>query len=159
MPMIRPETVLRALRQAPMVLSTMLKQVPQEVAREAKDGPDGWNVVSVVCHLRDYEEIFFDRTQKMLQEDNPTFSAHNPDDLALARGYANQNLAAVVAAYAEKRQRFVEFLEKLSDEEWQRPGIHPRFGQVTLLDHTAHMSLHDMNHFEQIAHTLAMGEK
>jgi len=155
MMVINAERALLSLRQSPVVLDAVLTGVTPERAREATDGPGGWNVVGVVCHLRDYERVFFARATLMLEADNPTLPAPDPDELASRGDYATQDLATALAAYHTNRRRFLGVLTGLGEEGWGRRGVHPRMGTMTILELALHVALHDVNHIEQIVHTLA----
>ena len=155
MPVIDAERALLSLRQSPVVLDAVLSGVTTERAREATDGPDGWNVVGVVCHLRDYERVFFARATLMLEADNPALPAPDPDELARTSDYAAQDLATALAAFHTNRRRFLGVLTGLEEEGWGRRGVHPRMGTMTILELALHVALHDVNHVEQIVHTLA----
>ncbi len=155
MPVINAERALLSLRQSPVVLDAVLGGVTPERARKATDGPDGWNVVGVICHLRDYERVFFARATLMLEADNPNLPAPDPDELARTSDYASQDLATALAAYHTNRRRFLGLLSGLVEEQWGRGGVHPRMGAMTLLELALHVALHDVNHIEQVVHTLA----
>ena len=145
---------LQALRQTPVVLGAVLRGVTPERAREATDGPDGWSVVAVVCHLRDYEEIFHQRATLMLAQDRPPLPAPNQDALARDRDYASADLGAAVAAFRANRRRFLDLLAGVTDEQWGRRGVHPRQGELALVDLATRVPLHDVNHIEQIVRAL-----
>lgn len=44
----------------------------------------------------------------------------------------------------------VQFLRKLSAEQWECFGIHAERGRITVRDLAAHMVGHDANHVEQV---------
>lgn len=155
MPMITPDRPIMSLRQTAAILDAVLREVPPERARAATDGPDGWSVVGVVCHLRDYEAVFHERATLMLSADNPALPSPDPDKLARINGYDSANLGAALATFQERRRGFLELLSGLCADQWGRRGVHPRYGDTTVLDLALHAALHDVNHVEQIAHTLA----
>ena len=155
MSVVNAERALLSLRQSPVVLDAVLSGVTPERARGATDGPGGWNVVGVVCHLRDYERVFFARATLMLEGDSPALPAPDPDELARTSDYANQDLATALVAFHTNRRRFLGLLDRLDEAQWGRRGVHPRMGTMTLLELALHVALHDVNHIEQIVHTLA----
>ncbi len=156
MPILTPERSLMYLRKTPVILKALLGDVSQERAQQATDGPDGWSVVEVMCHVRDYEEIFYQRARMMLESDNPKLPAYDQVEMARARNYASQNLRAAFDDYLETRQRFVTLLESLSAEQWQRRGLHPQWGDITIVELATNTALHDLNHAEQMVRALGI---
>lgn len=154
MAIITAARALESLRQSPAVLDAVLHGVAPGRARRATDGPGGWSVVAVVCHLRDYEEVFHRRATLMLGGDTPPLPSPDPDELARTREYARADLGTALAAFHAGRRRFLDLLSGLDGEQWRRRGVHPRYGELTLLDLALHVALHDVNHIEQIVHTL-----
>jgi hypothetical protein len=158
MTMMQPEKFLRTMRKTPVILAAILRGVTQDQAQAATDGPDGWSVVEVMCHLRDYEELFFRRARMILETDNPKLPGYDQAELARERDYAHQDLAAAFQEYVDTRQQYLNLLTSLDENQWQRTGIHPETSDITLLELAMNIGLHDVNHIEQIAHTLGLAK-
>jgi hypothetical protein len=116
---------LRTLRKTPTLLTTVLNGVTQEQAITLRDGPDGWSVLYIVCHLRDLETVFIQRAQDLLATPNATLAVVSNEELIRLGDYDAQDMRAVLAAYLERRQEFIALLEALDDEQWMRFGAHP----------------------------------
>ncbi|MBZ0298892.1 MAG: DinB family protein [Anaerolineae bacterium] len=145
----------KALRSLPKTLALLrfiLRDVTQAQAMNSWDGD--WNVVFVVCHLRDLEAAYLQRVHLMLEEDNPTFPANDQRAMALERGYAEADLRTALAEFEALRREFIALLRSLSDEQWERRGQHPYFGETTILTQAINNALHDLDHIEQIARAL-----
>lgn len=151
---MKPARFLLAMKKTPIILQEILKGITQEQAQAARDGVDGWSVVEVMCHIRDYEVFFLARVRAMLEQENPTFPLYNQDALAKERNYQAQNLREAYTAYLSTRQEFIGLLEGLPESEWQRAGTHPETGRITIMEQAMQCSLHDVTHIEQIVHTL-----
>ncbi len=154
MPILTSERSLMYMRKTPVILKTILRDVTQERAQQATDGPDGWSVVEVMCHLRDWEAIFYERTRMMLDSENPHLPDYNQEEMAKRRDYANQNLLAAFEAYLVKRQQHLQLLSSLTGERWKRTGIHPRMGDHNMIELATNAALHDLNHIEQMVRAL-----
>jgi hypothetical protein len=159
MSLLTPGRLLRSLRKNPVILHGLIKNVWQDQARRFKDGPDGWSVVEVVCHLRDLEEVFYQRALRMLNEDEPVFEAVDQNDIARRGNYINQTLSRVFEEYVEKRRRTLLFFNGLTVEQWQRGGIHPEDGHITLLEQAFQIGAHDTDHIEQIVRAMGLAEE
>jgi hypothetical protein len=53
------------------------------------------------------------------------------------------------------REANLRMLSRLTDDEWQRSGIHAERGRITVRDLARHMAGHDVNHVDQIRAILA----
>jgi hypothetical protein len=150
--LVSPMKALRTLRKTPAILDAILRGVTQEQATSLRDGPDGWSVLFIACHLRDLEEIFTKRATDILDHDNPTFAVTSNEELIRRNNYAAQDLRAALDEYHARRKRFIALLEALDDRQWRRSGTHPEQGAATLLDVAVNAGLHDVDHIEQILH-------
>ena len=146
------------MRNSVRTLGNILQHVTQEEAASYRDGGDGWTVLEVICHLRDYDLIFCNRAQMMLEQDYADLPGYDHEALATERDYNSQDLSAVYAGLAESRERFAAFFENLTDEQWTRAGVHPERGHFTMTDAVMQVGLHDSDHLEQITRILAEAE-
>jgi uncharacterized damage-inducible protein DinB len=158
MPVLTPQRSMAALRKTPVLLHALLKGVSQEQAQQLTDGEGGWSVVETMCHIRDFTDISLTRAHLILEEDEPTLPSFDPQEGAKRRDYPHQNLSAEVAAYLDARKALLVLLADASDEQWQRRGTHSTFGSMSLLDLIIFITMHDLDHFEQIARTLKLAE-
>jgi hypothetical protein len=145
---------LRTMRKTPTILTTVLHGVTQEQAVALRDGPDGWSVLYIVCHLRDLETVFIQRAQDLLAMPNATLAVVSNEELIRLGDYDAQDMRAALKAYLERRQAFIALLESLDDEQWIRSGAHPVQGPATVLDVAVNAGLHDVDHIEQIIRCL-----
>ncbi|MCU0494975.1 MAG: DinB family protein [Chloroflexaceae bacterium] len=136
-------------------LSNIVRSTSPERATTLRDGPDGWTTLEVLCHLRDIEEVMLGRAERIASEDNPAFTAIDADGLARERSYNGQDMHAVLGELSAHRQRLLAFFRQLGEEQWQRAGVHSRYGHTTMQVLLARAAWHDMNHIEQMTRILA----
>jgi hypothetical protein len=148
------ERLIDNLRKNSAILSHILQDVAQIDAATWRDGPDGWTVLDVMCHLRDYEDIFRERGELMMGETIPTFPVYDHLAMVVEREYHAQNLKEVLADFAASREETAVFFTNLSTEAWQRTGNHVEHGVYTMTSLAAHMVWHDSNHIEQITRVI-----
>lgn len=151
------EWLLEGLAQSAGTLTHILADVTQAEACEIRDGADGWSVLEILCHLRDYQDIFAERMRRILEEDQPTFRLYDEEArlaLVIENDYANQDLREALDDYLAARRRIIERLTPLTEDQWRREG---KFADDDIVDLTmpvVHTLLHDADHTEQIARIL-----
>lgn len=139
------------------ILGMVLDGVTQEQSETVRDGADGWTVLEIMCHVRDYQEIFMGRAQRMVNEDNPTLKPYDAaarEAMIIERDYAHQNLFDVWQDYVATRHQLIEWMESLEDADLDRTGDHPMTGKIAVATSIFHTILHDADHTEQIARIL-----
>jgi len=151
------EWLLEGLEKSGQILGLVLAGVSQEQAQQVKDGDDGWSVLEIVCHLRDYQDIFAERIRRMLEEERPAFRLYDEKArlaMVIDNDYANQDLREVLESYRAKRRWLIERLAAGREEEWRREGSFAADDVVDVEMAVAHTLLHDADHSEQIARIL-----
>jgi uncharacterized damage-inducible protein DinB len=114
-----------------------------------------WAAKEVVCHLRDVEETFGGRFEQILAMDvDPTLVGPNPDRAAEERQYLRNDATEAAAAFRKRRQETLEVFGKLTAAQWDKGGIHPVRGRMTLDNFLSLMAWHDDNHLDQIKRAL-----
>ena len=138
-------------------LGHVLARVDQATAttlRDRNDGPKGWTVLEVVCHLRDFDGIFRRRAQMMLAETHPALPAYDHEQMAIDQAYNRQDLRQVYADFARSREETIAFFRGLDADQWERTGEHPERGFFTMTDAVIQVGTHDITHLEQITRIL-----
>ena len=142
--------ILKALRAGPLVLSRLVRGVPDDDLR-VRPAPGEWAIIEVVAHLADTEERSLARTRRMLVEDEPHLPAYDPDALAVERGYIGMAARRELERFAALREEQATLLESLDDAGWRRGGRHDEHGLITIQQLAAHTAGEDADHFAQIA--------
>jgi DinB family protein len=114
-----------------------------------------WAAKEVVCHLRDTEEMFNTRFEQIVAMDtDPRLLGPTADRMAEERQYLRNDAAEAVAAFRKRRQETLELLGKLTPVQWDKGGIHPVRGRITLDGFLTLMAWHDDNHLDQLQRAL-----
>ena len=145
------EQMQRSLKIVRQILST----TPPDDVIAYRDGGAGWTVRDVICHLRDFEQVFLDRACLDGRSGLPHLPFPDPDDVAAERQYNTQNPQAALEAWAATREALLAYFGARSEEDWQRTANHPKRGLMSLQDQLTVTVWHDNNHIEQIMHILA----
>lgn len=149
---------IRQMELTALTLQHIMARVDDTLARTARDpddGDKGWTTLEVLCHLRDYDEIFYERAQMMVAGGTPDLPRYEHEALAVERRYNEQDPGAVLAALVQTRARSVAFFTGLTPAQWQTAGIHPERGLFTMTDAAMQVGQHDVLHIEQITKILA----
>lgn len=127
-------------------------KVPSVLTRRPAES--AWAATEVVCHLRDTEELFLNRFQTILANEEPKLLAIDPDAWARDRQYLRNDAFEALASFRGRREETLKFLRALAQEQWERRGIHPSRGRMTVKDFVALMASHDDNHLDQLRRSL-----
>jgi hypothetical protein len=143
------------IRNTTKSIGHVLEGVTSEEASTLRDGPDGWSVTEIVCHLRDYSVIFFDRALLIHEGKNPVIVPYDQNQLAVERKYNEEDVHVVYPAMVPYFERLALFFEGVGDDEWDRAGQHPEQGNFTLTKAMIQVGTHNAVHLEQLTRVLA----
>lgn len=149
------ERQIGSMRLSCEILGHILRYVSADEARNLRDGPDGWSIIEVICHLRDFDEIFYKRAMMMLEGDQPQLPAYDHEAMAIERNYQAESLPDAYGALQASRARLSAFFEALTPAQWARGGVHPERDSFNMTDALMQVSAHDLDHLEQITRILA----
>lgn len=118
--------------------------------------PEEWSLTEVMCHLRDVErEVHHIRFRAILTQDVPFMPGAVTDEWVQTRDYAAQDGPEALASFLVARQKNIQLLTNIDEEDWQRYGRHAFFGPTTLHELVGLMTKHDAAHLEQIQKLVA----
>lgn len=143
------------MRTTAATITRLLESVSQRDASTLRDGGDGWTLLDVLGHLRDFDGFFRGRAEQICAQHYPTLPAYDHEALAIERAYSAGNLRAMLEEFNASREQTRGFFSDLAPEQWERAGIHPERGHFTLTDAAIQVGHHDVTHLEQIAKILA----
>lgn len=142
------EQIQRLSRTADDLAALLGGKTPSILVRRPAE--NAWAATEVVCHLRDTEELFLNRFQTILTNEEPKLLAIDPDAWARDRQYLRNDAGQALASFRSKREATLKLLGALAQEQWERSGIHPSRGRMTVKDFVALMASHDDNHLDQL---------
>ena len=149
-----PEEVLAALAAMPEDLGrTLSNHSREDLVQPSRDG--GWGVIEVLCHLRDWDEIFAERFRATVEQERPFLPTFDDELWPIERDYRGQDPGKTFERFRHLRTDLVAFLTDLPLEAWQRPAEHGAYGEVTLHWMADHVCDHDREHLEQVRDALA----
>lgn len=143
------------LDRTPRVVRALLEGLPATWL-DTPDTPDGWTPRDVVGHLISAElDDWIPRVELILE--HGTERPFEPfDRFAHIERDRDVPLAALIERFAELRaDNLARLRELVGEDDLDRKGVHPEFGEVTLRQHLATWAVHDLDHVAQIYSALA----
>jgi uncharacterized damage-inducible protein DinB len=140
------------LAQTPAALDALLRPLP-DMLLDATEGPGTWSPKQVVAHLA-WAEIddWMPRVRRVLAGE-----AFTPFDreVGFAR-YAGWPIETLLDEFRALRATSLSELDSLGlqPDSFQRRGVHPEFGSVTLEQLLATWMTHDFAHLTQVSRVL-----
>ena len=147
------EYLLTGLSASPIVASKLLSSATN-VDYDFRPFSDRFTLREVVSHLADWEDIFFERIVRMVTEDNPTLPDIDEGQAAIDNDYAHMDPLVQLERYHTGRNRLVDYLRTVPDDMWQKPGLRPELGTISVEILAVMILGHDGYHTKQIAEWL-----
>jgi hypothetical protein len=143
------------LERTPRVVRSLLEGLP-DAWLDTPDTPDGWTPRDVVGHLISAElDDCIPRVEVILE--HGTGRPFEPfDRFAHVERDRGVPLADLLDTFEGLRaDNLARLAELVRENDLDRTGIHPEFGEVTLRQHLATWAVHDLDHVAQIYAALA----
>jgi len=143
--------LLHGLEDSPVVLQHLMAQAPSD-AWDRRPDPDRFTLREIVAHLADWDEVWLERLDIMLTQDDT--NAHIPDrdpgQLARDNDYSRAVPAESLQRFQTRRTELVSRLQNLQTDDWQRAGQHEARGPFTVEDLAVTALGHDNYHLAQV---------
>ena len=153
-----PQATQITLRSTPAVFDTWCDPLPAQRWNQQSQ-PPAWSPVEIICHLRDLDrEVNLPRLRKILEIDNPFIPGSDTDRWADERQYLRQDGRQALCDFTIARLEMLNFLENLTEADWERPARHAIFGPSRLFEMVEITSAHDRLHVEQLRQELALAK-
>ena len=111
-----------------------------------------WNLLEIVCHLHDEEkEDFRARLVSVLTDPLQSFIPIDPVGWVTERKYSEQHFAEVLDKFLSERQYSLNWLDSVSNANWDNTFQHPTIGAMSAKYIIANWLAHDYLHIRQIA--------
>jgi hypothetical protein len=115
-----------------------------------RPAPEKWSVVEIIAHLAEDELATSWRYRQMLESSGCALAGFDQDQWARLGDYAAWSPPEALQMFQLLREANLRMLRRLTEEEWDKFGIHAERGKITVRDLARHMAGHDINHVDQI---------
>lgn len=116
---------------------------------DAREGEGEWSPRQVVHHLADSEMTSAIRFRRIIVEDHPLIQGYDQEAFVAGLFY-DRPIDASLLAFRGARASTVPIMRALSDEQWQRAGLHSETGEVTAESMLEYYAVHAHGHADQI---------
>jgi hypothetical protein len=141
--------MLKALHEAAEELQSQLLGLSEEDLCR-RPAPGEWSLKEIAAHIRDAEACFLERLRLIVDQDEPDLPDIDVDAYVLERDYQTLDLYEVLQEFAQLRQRSSSLLWSLEPSEWEREGLHPYRGRLSIMQVARDMNEHDLGHLWQV---------
>ena len=147
---------LELLERTPAVLDTMLSGLSEDWTHH-NEGGETWSPYDVIGHLIHGERTDWMARLDIILSDGPNKTFVPFDRFAQFEESRGKSLADLLREFRDVRSANLARLRSLglSDADFDRTGIHPKFGTVTLRQLLSTWTVHDLDHVIQISRVMA----
>jgi hypothetical protein len=145
----RRHDTLARIGTAPARLAKALKTFsPDALRRQPKPGK--WSAIETACHLRDVDQLYAERVTKAAFSERPAFWMMDNALVSEKLRYRDADPTSVLKEHRRRREDLVALLRSLPHGTWQRTGLHPKRGEITIEQLAQVIADHDESHLSQI---------
>ena len=141
--------ILKALHEASYELQSQLLGLSEEDLCRWP-APGEWSLKEIAAHLRDAEACFLEHLRLIVSQDEPHLADIDVDAYVLERDYQSLDLHEVLLGFSRLRQRSASLLWSLEPSGWEREGLHPYRGRLSIMQVARDMNEHDLGHLWQM---------
>jgi hypothetical protein len=110
---------------------------------------DCWSLMAIAVHMREAERGAYQQFETILTRPEPELKFVDFDDVPLEQDWQDEDEEEVLDEFHYLRRQTSYLLWDLMPSEWERGGIHPYRGRVTVLQLTRELYQHDLEHLWQ----------
>jgi hypothetical protein len=135
------------------VLLQALQQGMEEVSHlcsgldDAHSAHGSWPPREIVQHFITAQEVLGARAQRMLEENEPFLASVSPP----VADPGEMPFADLIARFLTRREELLNQLQSLPASRWERAGLHPEWGRITVRQQLSYLALHEQSHLGELA--------
>ena len=108
--------------------------------------PGKWSAHEQLAHLARYHQIFLQRIDRILTEQTPAFSRYRAEDDPEWPAWTSLPTPQLLARLSSMRAKLMARLRSLSKEDFERTGVHPKLGAMSLSLWLEFFLVHEAHH-------------
>lgn len=127
-------------------LSVTLNGVSMETLNAKPVVPGKWSAHEQLAHLARYHQIFLQRIDRILGEQAPEFPRYRAEDDPEWPAWMSLPTPQLLVRISSMRAKLMARLRSLTDEDFERNGVHPKFGAMSLSLWLEFFLVHEAHH-------------
>ncbi|HVG92735.1 MAG TPA: DinB family protein [Alphaproteobacteria bacterium] len=108
--------------------------------------PGKWSAHEQLAHLARYHQIFLQRIDRILAEQAPEFSRYRAEDDPDWPAWTSLPTPQLLVRISSMRSKLMARLRSLSEKDFERTGVHPTFGEMSLSLWLEFFLVHEAHH-------------
>ena len=120
-----------------------------ELLRTGEGFDEDWCLLAIAVHLRDTEEGILEQVEAILSGREPEIRHVDLDDIPLPDVYRDADEDRVLDEFQFYRRHTTYTLWDLPERHWERAGLHPYRGKLTIMEIAREAYQHDLEHLWQ----------
>lgn len=142
--MLHPSLIQRLQNQHTTINEIVAKLDDEKLQHRPEPGK--WSIADNIAHLATYQPVFIYRINQILASDDPSFSRYRADDEAAFITGRQKPVGELIEIISAERQQIIELVTGLPDNQLSRKGLHPQYGNLTIVEWTEFFLLHEAHH-------------
>jgi rubrerythrin len=133
-------------------LCTNLEEVVRSVDGISEDAADQgvWPMRDMLSHLHGAQLLFFSRSKRMLEEEEPDLGTVAPTDVRAKSDSGAPTMAEMLQNFKDTRNELIKWVNQRADEELNRSGYHGEWGRLTILSQLTYLVRHEQSHLAEL---------
>src|SRR5688572_13969070 len=144
------------LERTPEVLKTLLADMPEQWTM-GNEGPETFSPYDVLGHLIHGEKTDWTERIKMIMEHGVSKSFVPYDRFAMYKESKGKSIDQLLKKFKKLRKQNLKWLRslELTEADFDKKGMHPVLGEVTLRQLLSTWVIHDLTHIAQVGRVMA----
>ncbi|HQW50653.1 MAG TPA: hypothetical protein PL082_01240 [Tepidiformaceae bacterium] len=145
-----PSFLLKAMGEAAGELQRAFYGVSErELQREGTGTDEGWSLLAIPFHMRQVEQGIQRQLELMLNRREPEIRHVDLDDIPFREDYIEEDVEELLEEFHYLRRETTFMFWGIDERDWERGGVHPYRGRLTVLDIARETYQHDLEHLWQ----------
>jgi DinB family protein len=144
----RRQALIERYKEGPAAVAAALDGA-SDAELDARPAVGEWTAREVAHHLADSEMTSAIRLRRLLAEDHPVIAGYDEEEFARRFTY-DRPVESALAALAAARRTSAEILDRLTDADWARAGVHSEEGPYSVETWLEVYAAHAHDHADQI---------
>jgi len=141
--------LLKALRETAHAMESLLWNLDEDML-DLRPSEDEWSCIELVSHMTEMERRYVERLERIVRLDEPRIAAFDGDSIEPETPLDRTTAFELMDEFGALRRQAAYLLWSLEDGDWDRKGLHPYLGPLTVTQVAREMNEHDLAHLWQL---------